>query len=52
MRWKKKTIVSLLLAVVFSMTFYITAFADDIGDVGGTDQGNIGGTNVYTFSYI
>ena len=52
MRWKKKAIVSLLLAVVLSLTFCITAFADDIGDVGGTDQGNIGGTNVYTFSYI
>lgn len=27
------------------------AFADDIGDTGDTDQGNIGGSNVYTFYY-
>lgn len=27
-------------------------YADDIGGAGGTQQGNIGGTNVYTFYYI
>lgn len=29
----------------------VVAYADDIG-AGGTGQGNIGGSNVYTFSYI
>lgn len=35
-----------------TMMFSVTALADSVDDVGGTGQGDIGGTNVYTFSYI
>lgn len=45
----------LLLLAIISFTILgvmATAFADSVDDVGGTGQGNIGGTNVYTFSYI
>ena len=52
MRRKVKIAISMLLILVMTMMFSVTALADDIGDIGDTGQGNIGGTNVYTFSYI
>ena len=52
MRRKVKFAISMLLILVMTMMFSVTALADDIGDIGDTGQGNIGGTNVYTFSYI
>ena len=42
----------LLVILCISAGSAITVYADSIGDVGGTGQGDIGGTNVYTFSYI
>lgn len=52
MRMKFKTGLGIVLILVMAMMFSVTVYADNVGDVGGTDQGNIGGTNVYTFSYI
>lgn len=52
MRLKVKIVISTLLMLVMTMMFSVTALADSVDDVGGTGQGNIGGTNVYTFSYI
>ena len=48
----KKILSSLVLMICLSLGMAITVYADSIDDVGGTGQGNIGGTNVYTFSYI
>lgn len=52
MRLKVKIAISTLLMLVMTMMFSVTALADSVDDIGGTGQGNIGGTNVYTFSYI
>lgn len=52
MKWMKKMILSFLLVVTAVLTIHTTAYADGIGDTGGTDQGDVGGTNVYTFNYI
>lgn len=52
MRLLKNTVLYISIIVFVLLCHNITAYADDIGDVGGTDQGDIGGTNVYTFSYI
>ena len=38
-----------MLGIMFSLN--MTVFADSVGETGGTGQGNIGGTNVYTFYY-
>ncbi len=38
-----------MLGILFSLN--MTAFADTVGEVGGTDQGNTSGSNVYTFYY-
>lgn len=48
----KRILCSLVLMICLSLGMAITVYADSIDDVGGTGQGNIGGTNVYTFSYI
>lgn len=47
----KKVLVGCLFLICTTFTIHTTAYADRVGDAGGTDQGNIGGTNVYTFSY-
>ena len=52
MRLRVKIAISTLLMLVLTMMFSVTALADSVDDVGGTGQGDIGGTNVYTFSYI
>ena len=42
-----------LIGIFFlSVSSTMTAYADSVSDAGGTGQGNISGTNVYTFSYI
>ncbi|SHJ62117.1 InlB B-repeat-containing protein [Parasporobacterium paucivorans] len=52
MNLKSKIVLCLGIAIGMFFMFHATAFADDIGDTGGTDQGNATGTNIYTFSYI
>ena len=52
MNIKNKIALCLGLMLGIFMMVHTTAFADDIGDTGGTGQGNITGSNVYTFSYI
>lgn len=52
MNWKSKLALCIGIAVGIFMLIHTTAFADDIGDTGGTGQGTITGTNVYTFNYI
>jgi len=47
----KKILLSILLMIICVISCQTVAFADDIGDTGDTDQGNIGGSNVYTFYY-
>lgn len=42
----------MLAVVVMALSITMTAYADSVDDAGGTGQGNISGTNVYTFSYI
>ena len=45
-----KLLFSLAVVVGMILSFSTTAYADDIGDTGGTDGGG-SGTNVYTFYY-
>ena len=45
-----KFLFSLVVVLGLMLSFSTTAFADDIGDTGGTDGGG-SGTNVYTFYY-
>lgn len=52
MNLKSKIALCLGLALGVFFMLHTTVFADDIGDTGGTGQGNITGSNVYTFSYI
>lgn len=52
MKWKNKIGVCFCFLVVMIFMFHTTALADDIGDTGGTGQGDLTGTNVYTFNYI
>lgn len=52
MRWIKRLLLGCFMMIGVSIMWGIPVFADGIGDTGGTDQGNTGGTNVYTFSYI
>lgn len=47
----KRIFLVILLMIVCVFSSQSIAFADDIGDTGDTDQGNIGGSNVYTFYY-
>ena len=52
MRWIKKVLFGMVLMLGLTMVSNSVAYADGVGDTGGTGQGDIGGTNVYTFSYI
>lgn len=52
MNLKSKIALCLGLTLGVFFMLHTTVFADDIGDTGGTGQGNITGSNVYTFSYI
>ena len=52
MRVRLKIAISTLLMLVMTMMFSVTALADSVDDIGGTGQGDIGGTNVYTFSSL
>lgn len=47
----KKIFLSIFLMIICVISCQTVVFADDIGDTGDTDQGNIGGSNVYTFYY-
>ena len=48
----KRVLLCLLAILCLSAGSAITVYADSIDDTGSTEQGNIGGTNVYTFSYL
>ena len=52
MNWKSKILLCFGIIIGMFACFHTTAFADDVGDTGGTGQGDITGTNVYTFNYI
>lgn len=47
----KKGLSYILLLLVLLFSSSVVAYADDIGDTGDTDQGDITGSNVYTFYY-
>ena len=47
----RRFLVMLLLMVTMAVSVSITAYADDVGDIGDTDQGDITGSNIYTFYY-
>lgn len=47
----KKRISCILLLFVLLFSSSVVAYADDIGDTGDTDQGDVTGSNVYTFYY-
>ena len=51
MRGLKKIMVGMVCGLALILSAGTVTYADDIG-AGGTDQGDIGGANVYTFSYI
>lgn len=52
MNWKSKILLCFGIIIGMIACIHTTVFADDVGDTGGTGQGNITGTNVYTFNYI
>lgn len=47
----KKGLCYILLLLVMLLSSSVVAYADDIGDTGDTGQGDITGSNVYTFYY-
>lgn len=47
----KKGLYCILLLLVMLLSSSVVAYADDIGDTGDTDQGDVTGSNVYTFYY-
>ena len=47
----KKGLSCMLLLLVLLFSTSVVAYADDIGDTGDTDQGDVTGSNVYTFYY-
>lgn len=47
----KKGLYCILLLLVMILSSSVVAYADDIGDTGDTDQGDVTGSNVYTFYY-
>lgn len=47
----KKGLCCILLLLVMLLSSSVVAYADDIGDTGDTDQGDVTGSNVYTFYY-
>ncbi len=51
MKYIKRSLIGLLLLLTFLFGNSLSVYADDVGNTGDTDQGNISGTNVYTFSY-
>jgi hypothetical protein len=52
MNWKSKILLCFGIIIGMFACIHTTVLADDVGDTGGTGQGNITGTNVYTFNYI
>ena len=52
MNLRSKIVLCLSIALGMFFMIHTTAFADDVGGTGGTNQGNASGSNVYTFSYI
>lgn len=52
MKKNKRIVWSLIIILNMLFCWNTTAFADGLGGTGGTGEGNIGGTNVYTFSYM
>ena len=52
MKWKERILLSIGIMSCLLFGSYTSVYADGVGDTGGTEQGDIGGTNVYTFSYI
>lgn len=52
MNWKSKILLCFGIIIGMLACIHTTVFADDVGDTGGTGQGDITGTNVYTFNYI
>lgn len=52
MRLRVKIVIHVMAVFLMMLMFSVTASADNVGDVGGTEQGDNGGSNVYTFSYI
>lgn len=48
----EKSIFAIALLFGLMLTGGISVQADEIGDTGNTNQGNLSGTNVYTFYYI
>ncbi|SDY45095.1 InlB B-repeat-containing protein [Lachnobacterium bovis] len=51
MNIKQKLVGVVMLMFCLFIASPITTYADNIGDTGGTGQGNIGGSNTYTFYY-
>jgi len=51
MEWIKRIFFTLIVVASMMIVMPLQVFADDVGDTGDTDIGDIGGTNVYTFSY-
>jgi len=47
----KRTLLCICMILFCLVNTGIIVYADDIGDTGGTDQGNITGGNTYTFYY-
>jgi hypothetical protein len=46
----KRRLFLVLLTLIMTLGFGSTVYADDVGDIGGTEGGG-SGTNVYTFYY-
>lgn len=53
MTWNRtfKYAIAMLVGIACMLSTVITAYADGIGDTGGTGQGSITGSNTYTFYY-
>ena len=52
MRWNQRFLLCLIVSIGLFFGFVTRVYADSIGDTGGTGEGGITGSNVYTFSYI
>lgn len=52
MRWNQRFLLCLIVSIGLFFGFVSRVYADSIGDTGGTGEGGITGSNVYTFSYI
>lgn len=51
MKYIKKILLGLVMMATILLGSSLSVYADDIGDTGDTDRGDIGGTNTYTFYY-